>query len=205
MTEKPSQGRRERKKEETRRRIIGAAIALFAEHGFEDTTMEGIADAADVAKATLYSYFPVKEALVIAHLQEVGKDAEPLFRQMLRQVPDTRSRLHALYRASAHWFEEHPDILRIYLRYRLPNLLATHDDPSQRSGFEARLLEVIAAGQSAGEIRADMPKLNLARLLEGMSLHVWIGRLADPGAWPLEQSLMQMVDVFLQGAAPRKG
>jgi AcrR family transcriptional regulator len=64
MTE-PAAGRRERKKAATRRAIADAALALFLEHGYHDVTIRQIADAADVAVATVFAYFPDgKQALV---------------------------------------------------------------------------------------------------------------------------------------------
>jgi AcrR family transcriptional regulator len=64
MTE-PTAGRRERKKAATRRAIADAALALFLEHGYHDVTIRQIADAADVAVATVFAYFPDgKQALV---------------------------------------------------------------------------------------------------------------------------------------------
>ncbi len=49
--------RRERKKEETRIKIINCTIELFKDKGFSDTSMEEIAEKSDVAKGTLYNYF----------------------------------------------------------------------------------------------------------------------------------------------------
>jgi AcrR family transcriptional regulator len=57
-------GLRERKKQETRRRITEAAIALFAERGFERVPVADIAAAADVSTATVFNYFPAKEDLI---------------------------------------------------------------------------------------------------------------------------------------------
>ena len=55
-------GLRERKKLATRAAIHDGAMRLFAEHGFAGTTIDQIAEAADVSRATVFSYFPAKEA-----------------------------------------------------------------------------------------------------------------------------------------------
>lgn len=59
-------GLRERKKQRTRETIVRVAMSLFSEHGFHDTTIKQIADAADVSPRTVSAYFPVKEELVFS-------------------------------------------------------------------------------------------------------------------------------------------
>src|ERR1700757_2604883 len=61
--------RRERKKQRTRLAIQDAAFELFAERGYRETTINAIADRADVAPRTVTVHFPTKEALLF--------DAEP--------------------------------------------------------------------------------------------------------------------------------
>jgi AcrR family transcriptional regulator len=58
-------GRRERKKRATRHAIAQAALRLFAERGYEHVTLAEIAEAADIARVTLFNYFPTKESLVL--------------------------------------------------------------------------------------------------------------------------------------------
>jgi AcrR family transcriptional regulator len=60
----PPVNRRDRKKQATGRAIVAAALDLFAAEGYDEVTIERIADAADVAPRTVYRYFPTKAAIV---------------------------------------------------------------------------------------------------------------------------------------------
>ena len=57
-------GLRERRKQEARQAISGAAMALFEAQGFDEVTISQVADAAGVSKMTVTNYFPRKEDLV---------------------------------------------------------------------------------------------------------------------------------------------
>jgi AcrR family transcriptional regulator len=67
MSNPPSaepEGLRERKKRRTRSAIRAAALELFVKHGYESVSVEQIAAAADVSRATFFNYFPSKEAVI---------------------------------------------------------------------------------------------------------------------------------------------
>lgn len=68
------EGRRERKRRETRERIAEAAKKLFLKNGFDGTTIEDITEAADVSKRTFFGYFPSKEDLIFAWQDTFGDD-----------------------------------------------------------------------------------------------------------------------------------
>jgi AcrR family transcriptional regulator len=71
--------RRESRAQETRRRIIEAGLRLFLEKGYVNTTVQGIAEAALVAPATIYQAFGTKHAVLAAALDiTVGGDNAPL-------------------------------------------------------------------------------------------------------------------------------
>lgn len=63
-------GLRERKKSRTRQAIVAAAMQLFAEQGFEQTTMAQLAHKAGIGKATIYGYFKTKDDIFIAFCEE---------------------------------------------------------------------------------------------------------------------------------------
>ncbi|SEK26273.1 TetR family transcriptional regulator [Streptacidiphilus jiangxiensis] len=74
-------GLRERKKLKTRRAIRSAAFGLFRTQGYEATTVDQIAAAAEVSPSTFFRYFPTKEDLVISD------DYDPLMESGLRARP----------------------------------------------------------------------------------------------------------------------
>jgi AcrR family transcriptional regulator len=78
------EGLRERKKQRTREQIIEAAMGLFAERGYQATTIADIATAADVAPRTFFSYFPSKEAVVFHNLE---RDLDGLASTLRERLP----------------------------------------------------------------------------------------------------------------------
>jgi AcrR family transcriptional regulator len=68
---KAAPGLRERKRQQTRERLTRAAMALFLERGFEATTLDDIAAAADISRRSFFHYFDSKEDVVFAWHEEI--------------------------------------------------------------------------------------------------------------------------------------
>ena len=81
----PPPGLRERKKIKLRRAIQAAALLLFETQGYEHTTVEQIAEAAETSTTTFYRYFPTKEDVVL------DNDASPLFEATCRHATRRRA------------------------------------------------------------------------------------------------------------------
>jgi AcrR family transcriptional regulator len=81
-------GLRELKAERTRSSILNAALALFERSGYDDTTMEQIATAAEVGTSTLYRYFPTKDRILLDPVAEwTGTIADALERRPAGEAP----------------------------------------------------------------------------------------------------------------------
>jgi AcrR family transcriptional regulator len=96
-------GLRERKKRATRTAIHDAAMRLFAERGFAGTTMDQIAEAADVSRATVFTYFATKEDVVLGD----GSAAVEALAAALRENPagSTVATVREWLGRLAGWFE----------------------------------------------------------------------------------------------------
>ncbi|RKT02519.1 TetR family transcriptional regulator [Streptomyces sp. 3211.6] len=86
-------GLRERKKQKTRQTIFEAALHLFLTRGFDEVSIVEIAEAAEVSKRTLFTYFPTKEDLVL----HVFADHEDESARVVRARPAGMSPLDALH------------------------------------------------------------------------------------------------------------
>jgi AcrR family transcriptional regulator len=76
-------GLRERKKQQTRETIARVALRLFADHGYDKTTLADIAEAADVSPRTIFSYYESKEDILFC---QEGEFLEQL-KERLEQRP----------------------------------------------------------------------------------------------------------------------
>lgn len=88
---RPRPGLRELKKAHTRAAILREAMRLFAEKGYQGTTVEEIAAAAEVTHTTVFRYFPTKEDLVLHD----SHDEEILTALRVQPAGIPRSRLYA--------------------------------------------------------------------------------------------------------------
>src|SRR5690606_38233713 len=113
-TSQTSPGKRER----TRDRIALVAIGLFQTQGFEATTMEQIASAADVVRGTLYNHFPVKDAIVVHWLHgQLDQALGPLMEEAMGR-PTFLARAATLLDASTTWWEQNRLLATPYVRHR---------------------------------------------------------------------------------------
>src|SRR3954447_25415107 len=106
---------RERKKLKTRRTIQEHALRLFAEQGYDATTIEQIAEAAEVSPSTFFRYFPTKEDVVLTD------DYDPLIVAAIRAQPPGMPVVEAVLLGMQQVFDRftEDDLVSERLRQRL--------------------------------------------------------------------------------------
>jgi len=104
------------KAEETGRRILEAALALFRVQGFDATTMREIARESHVATGAAYYYYPSKEAIVLDFYQHSCAEMQPKIEAALDGVRGLEDRLRALISVKLAHFEPNRGVLRSLLR-----------------------------------------------------------------------------------------
>jgi len=108
------------KSEETRTRILEAALILFRKRGFEKTTMRDIARESGVALGAAYYYFDSKDALVMAFYERAQRDLDPLLEEALAKTQGLEERLRAAIDVKFRYFAPNR---------KLMGALSAHIDP----------------------------------------------------------------------------
>jgi AcrR family transcriptional regulator len=197
MLRSPPMGLRERKKEQTRRAIEDAAFHLFAERGFQATTVADIAEAADVAPRTFFAYFPSKEDVLFADFDET---TEALAARLRDRLPG-----ESTFDALRAWItgllpDLDADENREALRHRLCSeyeSIAAHERHLM-ARFEAIIAESVAA--DLGDAPTDLrPRMIAAAAIAALMAM----RPDDPGAeeLPAGEKLQRLDEAleFLRG------
>ena len=187
--------RRARRRQEGRDRVYTAAVELFIERGFDSTTMDDIADRADVSRATVFNYFQRKTAFLdqwaalrrqkaTAAVRRHHLDEHALPEQLARYMIEL-ARLSSRARAET--------VALMGAAIHTTNVLGNPHLAHQMAGYVAR-------AQAAGEVRPEIePEMAGMLVATGYFaiLSQWIS--ADPAPFNLQTRLLQMVELLCTG------
>ncbi|MBG0819206.1 TetR family transcriptional regulator [Planomonospora sp. ID91781] len=197
------EGLRERKKARTRRTIQEQALRLFAEQGYEATTVEQIAEAAEISPSTFFRYFPTKEDVVVQDdydpvmlaalaAQPAGLDPVPALRAAMREAfaqipPEEEEQIRARTRLQL----SHPA-----LRARaVDNMIATID-------VFTRALSARMTPAPAGRAAADLLARTAAGAVVGAMLAALFSWAESDGTRPLADIVDETLALLESGLRP---
>jgi len=90
-------GLREKKAQRNRDRIVSEALILFRQNGYEQTTMESIAEAAELSPSTLYRYFPSKDLIVLERFTAFSEQFAAVFAKYSLDHPVDEALAEAIF------------------------------------------------------------------------------------------------------------
>ena len=173
-----------KKSEETRTRILNAALAIFRERGFEQATMREIAQAAEVATGAAYYYFDSKDSLVMAFYERAQVEMRDELVEKLGQCKTLESRLRTIIGEKFEYFAPNRKLL---------GALSSHADPEHPlSPFSPetkhiRDLDIASFEQLISQARVRVPR-DLAPYLPGL---LWFFQMGVILFWVTDDSAQQ--------------
>jgi AcrR family transcriptional regulator len=191
-------------KETTRERLLAAAAQEFARAGFERANVDAISLAAGYAKGTIYNYFPSKEELFLAVIEQALAQAAATG-PAPRDAP-ARERLTATLAGFCGWAGEQDALARVLVR---ECLMGTPGLYPQVIGAEWPLTGVleaiIAEGMHDGEFRSDVPADLLALAAAGLTDLALAQHWASGGTRPSLADIPALVLTLLLGRPHTRG
>ena len=194
---------RERKKDETRERITRAALELFAEKGYDATTVDEISIRADVAKGTFFNYYPRKEAVLTTLAEHEIESLEAWVEQSLAGPGPVIAKLHAMFDFASDSYEHEPQLRR----RMLVELQKGEGQPLEaiHTRGQAAVRRLVEAGQASGELRRDADPERVTWVLRGTYIGTMMQWLFRGEPLDVRGELRARLALILEGLGSREG
>jgi len=200
VTPKPL-SRRERHSLVVRQRLFDAAMRLFADRGFPQTTVEDITNAADVGKGTFFNYFPSKEELLTAFGDlRIGKIRAALAEAEAGSEP-VAAILRRLYVGLASDPGRSPELARGMLLAMLSSDAVREKVCKRFAQSHVMMTKMFKLAQLRGEARRDVSAADMARSFKESHLGALLAWAVAPTS-RLAPAFQRAFDHFWAGVVP---
>jgi AcrR family transcriptional regulator len=196
VTEMPSiTGKRERTKQANRAAILEAARDVFGDIGYGAASVRDIVRGTDLATGTFYNYFPDKETVLVALLEESAGEARLRVRAARRQGETLEAFVHDGFRAYFDYLLEDPTTSQLIAR-NAGTIRAMFDEPSLVAGTE-ELAEDLRAGVDNGLIPEHDVEY-MAAAMVGAAVEIG-ARMLESAAPDPERATRFVSELFVAG------
>jgi AcrR family transcriptional regulator len=154
--------RRERRKAETRRRLLAAARGLFVSRGFDATRPQDIARAADVGAGTFYLHFADKRGAFAAFTEEAAAELMDHVRERTRGASGFEAGLRRALEALLEYSDRNPGVVRTAFADETVIAAGLARGASLRDRLAKNLSQLLRQGMRRGELRGDYDALVIA-------------------------------------------
>ena len=164
---------------ERERQILDAATRVFQERGYDAATIQMIADEVGILKGSLYYYIDTKEDLLYKIIHEVHRGLFEAMEEATREG-DALERIEAFIEGHVRFIAENLPAIWVFLHdFRALDADRREEIVAARDAYNGRLRDLLAEGQAAGAIRADLD-LDLA-VLGTFGMINWMYEWYRPG------------------------
>jgi TetR/AcrR family fatty acid metabolism transcriptional regulator len=186
--------------------ILTAAVKVFADKGFAQSTIAQIAQEAGVADGTIYLYFKNKDDILVQFYERMTEHVSECFYKAVQEGATAIEKLHNLVRAHLEVFQSQASGAIVYqsethLQWRL-----VQEPTRQMSRMYRELIsKLVALGQQEGSIRSDLYVGLVKRLINGAVeevINTWIHTGMDHDLASMAEPL---VDLFIKGIGTEAG
>jgi AcrR family transcriptional regulator len=188
---------RERKKRETRQRILDVAIELFQSQGFDQTPVDAIATQANISRGTFFNYFPNKKSLLREIASQELEQLQKLAEDDRTNSPIAKIR-HVIHRLVADTLP----YLRITRYIFLGAMLYPTEEKAPNIQLGSILGGLVQEAQDRSEICADLPPAEIVHAITGAYLAVFFEHIAhgEPTTDAVS-TVERIIDMILEGIA----
>lgn len=197
-----TEGRRERRSRELREQIYATAQRLFLEHGFEETTIGQIAEAADIVPATFFNHFSSKAAVLNSMTDETLAYLQAMLDEQLERDATTQQKITAFANRVAAEILEARKLAHDALLGLIHNGTHSGEVAPHTSKIREPFAAMLSEGQRKQEVRCDLDATFLAEIILG-AMNAAVGNwLGDP-EFPIADRLNETATFMGEAIRPR--
>ena len=188
-------------KQATRARLLAAAAHEFGRAGLERANVDAISVAAGYGKGTIYNYFPSKEELFLAVVEEAS--AQAAASGPAPPEAPAREQLAATLAGFCAWARRHDAFARVLVRECLMGTPGLYPRVIRAEDPLVDALEaIVQEGVLRGQLRDDVPAGLLALAIAGLADLALAAHWASDGARPTLEEIPELVLTLLLGPRP---
>jgi len=181
-------------------RILEAAVKIFAEQGFFQSTVSQIAKEAGVADGTIYLYFKNKEDILVQFFSYKAKQAFARFREEVDRAESAVDKLRNLIRRHLEEFQNDRNMAMVYRVETHQNRRLIEEQIKEMSKLYLDIIsEIVEQGQEEGTIRKDLYLGLVKRFILGAVDEVINTWLHAGSNYDLNTMADPLVDLFMRG------
>ncbi len=190
--------------DDKRRRILDAAVRVFARKGYFGAKVAEIARRAGVADGTIYLYFHNKEDILVSLFNEVMAEHIEGAREEIAHLASAPARLRAIAGRHLRLFGENRDLAIVFqVELRHSTRFLERFTGTWLQDYFAVVSAVLESGQKEKSLRADLPRKVAAKAFFGALDEMVTSWILSHKDYDLAQLAGPVVDLFLDGAGSR--